>query len=295
MAAAKKPHPEETKELVPATPLSVIQAELPEFMRDEAVRGTEGLESTDLEIPRLKLIQSTSPEVTERDDVRAGQFWHVAEEHAFKGPFLVTPILVDRRYTLWRPLEDGGGILARADDGSHWTPSHGEFTVKLDKKDGGHTVVWKMAPTVKESGLGEWGTMNPSDSNSPPAATISYNFLVAFPEHLDLSPAVLSFQRSSVKVGRQFNTKLRVSRAPIFGTVWQLAVVEDHNNAGQKFYNIRLTGAGMIGDKALYDQYKLLHQAYSKTGLRIRDDQDLQYEGDIAGSAEDATAGKHSY
>ncbi len=187
-------------------------------------------------------------------------------------------------------MQPGGGILARAPDGQNWQPSKGEFTVKLDKKDGGHTVTWKLAPTVQESGLANWGTHNPSDNNSPPAATLMYNFLMAFPDYPDLMPAVLTFQRSSVKHGRKFMTKLMTVRTPLFGSVFRLQSVEDHNSANQNFFNMQMTGDGLVQDEALYHQYKELNLALSKSGLGIRDIDSLQEEPDTTagGGAEPA-------
>ncbi len=257
---------------------------LPAFMRQDADIGKENIGKDDIEIPRLKLMQGLSPELQEFDGLKAGAFFHPAAEFIFDAPFRAVPIFMDQRYILWRPRDAGGGILARADDGIHWSPSSGEFTVQLDKKDGGATVTWKMAPTVQQSGLANWGTMDPNDPNSPPAATLMYNFLLAFPDEPDLMPAVLSFQRSSIKIGRRFNTKLKTVRAPLFGTMWQFGSVQDSNSRGQDFFNIDVRSAGLVEDEGLYQQYRAMYETFSTRGLSIKDIEGLQSE-------EDATAG----
>ena len=61
-------------------------------------------------------------------------------------------ILVDQRYILWRPRWEGGGILARADDGVHWSPANASFTVK-PVKGVNKTAIWNTKRTVEESGL----------------------------------------------------------------------------------------------------------------------------------------------
>lgn len=251
---------------------------LPAHMRGDAGAGLAGIGSEDMEIPRLKLMQGLSPELQEFNDLRIGNFFHPAAEFIFNKPFLAVPIYTDKRYILWNPRESGGGILARADDAVHWSPQSGEFTVTLDKKDGGDEVTWKLAPTVQGSGLANWGTMNPNDPDSPPAATLMYNFLLAFPDEPDLMPAVMTFQRTSIGAGRKFLTKLKTQRAPIFGTIWEFSANEEHKN-NNNWYTIGVKGAGLVEDEALYQQYRAMHEQFTGKGLSIKDIEGLQGDG----------------
>jgi hypothetical protein len=273
-----------------APPPAEMVNQLPAHMRSDVDMGKENIGQADMDMPRLKLMQGLSKELQLYDDLRPGHFFHTASEMIFDEAFRVVPIYFDRQYILWRPLEDGGGILARAADGQHWSPSSGEFTVKLDRKDGGDQVTWKLKPTVQESGLANWGTMNPKNNNSPPAATLMYNFLLAFPDYPDLMPAVLTFQRSSIKIGRKFMTKLKTVRTPLFGSVFTLSSIDDHNSANQDYKNISMVGAGLVEDEALYDMYKSLHLSLSKSGLNIRDVDSLQDDPEAAPAGDDPNA-----
>jgi hypothetical protein len=252
---------------------------LPAFMQDDVGLGTEDMHQDDLEIPRLKLMQGLSPELREINELRAGMFYHSAADFIFEGPFLAVPLLMDRRYILWRPRDSGGGILARADDSVHWTPADTDFRVTLDKRDGGREVIWRTAKTVKQSGLAEWGSMNPDDPKSPPAATLMYNYLLAFPEYPDMVPAVFTFQRSSIKAARKLNTKIKTIKAPIFGVVYQFSSVEDHNTAGNDYYNVQAQAFGRVTDQTMYEEYRAIHDAYSDKGMNIRDLESAQDEG----------------
>lgn len=251
---------------------------LPEHMREDIGKGTENLRQSDLEVPRIKLMQGLSKELQEHDDLRIGHFLHTSVAQSLGDRFLATPLYLDIRYILWRPLEDGGGILARADDGVHWKPANREFTVKLDKKDGGHRVTWTTAETVAASGLDQWGTMNPNDEDSPPAATLMYNYLLGFPDRPDLPPAVLSLQRTSIRPARKFNTKLKTIRAPMFGLVVEFTSIDDHNPAGQDFKNVAMRVAGQINDTNLYEQYKEVNRQFTEAGLNIKDLESAQGE-----------------
>lgn len=256
--------------------VSEDMSSLPAFMDEDIGRGHENIGSEDLETPRIKIMQALSPELETYNDIRPGIFFHAAAEMDLGKSVLAVPVYMDKRYILWNPRDSGGGILARADDGIHWSPPNMDFTVKLDKKNGGDTVTWRTKDTVARSGLANWGTTNPDDTNSPPAATLMYNYLLAFPDNPDLMPAVFTFQRSSLKKGKRFNTKLKTIRAPIFGLVFNFNVVEDQNNVGQKFYNVEPVGAGMIQDKDLYIEYKNLNKAFTEAGFNIKDEETLQ-------------------
>lgn len=257
---------------------------LPDFMRQDLGAGHGNIGREDMEVPRLKLMQGLSPELNEFNKLRPGMFFHTAAEHIFEGPFLAVPIYMDKRFILWRPRDSGGGILARADDGIHWAPADTEFEVKLDKKDGGVNVKWRTAKTVKQSGLAEWGSMNPQDTNSPPAATLMYNFVLGFPEHPDLLPAVLTFQRSSIKYGRRLITKIKTQQAPIFGLQFEFSSISDTNSSNQPFHNIQVKGAGKVQDQDLYRAYRDLNQSFAQAGLSVKDLETIQDEeaGDAA-------------
>jgi hypothetical protein len=301
-APASKPAPEPERAqpqraaAVPATrpsappPSTETMNSLPAFMRNDIDAGKDNLDADDLQIPRLKLIQGVSPELEEFNELRAGNYFHPAAEWIFDEPFRAVVLFMDKRYILWRPRDDGGGILARADDGVHWSPGQGEFEVKLDKKDGGATVKWKLAKTVQQSGLANWGTMNPNDPDSPPAATLMYNYLLAFPDHPDLMPAVMTFQRSAVKIGRQFNTKIKTVRTPIYGSIYEFSAKKEGD--GQNSYYVpQVKGAGLIEDEALYHQYKSLAQSYGQSGLNIKDIEGLQGDANEFVEGDDAQDG----
>lgn len=252
---------------------------------DLAGTGMEQLRPEDIIRPRLKLIQGISPEIQVYDDLRAGHFFHTGQKAILDKPFVGVPLAFDIRYILWNPRGQGGGILARADDGKHWDPPDVEFTVKLDVKDGGHTVTWKTARTVSESGLDRFGTYNPNIQGSPPAATISYNFLLGFPFEEELEPAVLSFQRSATTSGKEFNKQLLQAIKKGGLCMYQCAFLFEsvlaHNKRNEAFQNIQVTPNGSIPKQdpilAEYEQWFL---AYRRSKVKIGDMESMHEEGE---------------
>lgn len=295
--ATARQQPQQTKEVARAAD-TTVSTEMPDFMKKYAGAGKENIGMEDVVTPRLKLMQGLSPELQLYDGLRAGYFWHTTAEHIFSGPFVGVPIYMDRRYILWRPRDMGGGILARADDGIHWSPSTGEFTVTLDKKDGGRTVTWKMAKTVKESGLHEWGTSDPEapgdKTKIPPAATLVYNYVLAFPDFPDMIPAVLSFQRSAVPAARRFNSKIQVNaESPLFRNKYLFTPVIERNQANKEFFNVSVTGAGTLDDQpALFEKYAKLYDRFAQKGLQVKDEDTMANEEDTIGGETNDEGGR---
>lgn len=263
---------------------------VPDYARGDAGKGLENMTPEDMDQPRLKLMQGISPELDQYNDLRAGNFLHTAQEAILEGAFKAVVLAYDRRYILWRPRDMGGGILARADDGVHWDNPGATFEVKLDKKDGGHNVVWKTARTVAESGLNAWGTMNPHDPQSPPAATLMFNYLLIFPTMPDLIPAVFTFQRAMIGQGKKFNTKMRTAvghKWALFQLVFQFNPFKDTNKSGQEFWNCEVTGAGHYDDPDTYDRYKGLYEIFATRGIKVKDMEDEtgeSQEGELPGN-----------
>lgn len=249
----------------------------PDFMKKYAGKGTEDIQMSDVEIPRIKLLQALSPEVTEMDNARAGLFFHSIAELPISDKIKIVPLYIFKSYILWRPRHDGGGILARSDDGVNWNVK-GEFTVK-PLKDSKRTVTWSTEEgTVKGSGLDQWGSYDPENENSQPAATQMYNIVCYLPDHPELSPAVVTLQRSSVRVAKKFMSKLKLVQAPSFGTYFTMSSIKDQNQQGQDFFNYKFEAAGFVPNEAEFDCYKNLYETFSKKGVKIHDIDDLQEE-----------------
>src|SRR5437763_3948589 len=248
----------------------------PAFLQDHGGVGV-GI----VEVPRLKLLQASSPELTEFNNAKQGEFWHSLIDERLASPVRICPIYIDRRFILWRPREAGGGILARADDGKHWTPADIEFTVKLKS---GPEVKWRTARTVRASGLDKRGSYNPSDPNSPPAATRMYSIVCSFPDRQSLSPAVVTLQRAANKVATKLIGILKTQRAPSFGLIFEMASFKDKSSPG-KFYNYAFEMVGPVEHKPFYEENFAQYRFFMEHGLKVKDLEGAQE--DEAGSAEE--------
>jgi hypothetical protein len=248
----------------------MAKTQLPGFARNYA--GLGGLDVGDGEIPRLKLLQAQSPELTQFNNAKQGEFWHSLIHDRIGSTVLICPVYIDWRFILWRPREAGGGILARADDGKHWTPADAEFTVKLKS---GQEVKWRTAPTVAASRLDKRGSYNPSDPKSPPAATRMYSIVCSFPDMQELPLAVVTLQRTATKAATNLIDKLKVLRAPSFGVIVEMTALKAKSQSGD-FYNHGFEVFGPLTDKAFYEKNFAQYRLFMQRGLKVKDLEDAQ-------------------
>lgn len=273
------------KQAVAVTKDNAVADVLPDFMKEHVGLGTENVSASSVETPRIKLLQKISPELDVFNEVKAGDFFHTILEKSLGTELRICPVYVDERYILWRPQEDGGGILARADDGIHWHPAPAEFAVKL--KDG-TSVTWRTEKTVVASRLDQWGSSKPGNPDSPPAATKMFNMVVTFPDDPELPPAVVTLQRSAVTVGKKLMGKLKITRAPSFGLIFKMGSVNETNKAGQGYLNYAFVGDGVVTDEAFYRSNFEYYKLFKAQGVQIKDMEGLQSE-DIEAAGEDAS------
>ena len=121
-------------------------------------------------LPRLKLLQATSPECATYPGVAIpGQFWHTTLTQSLGSELLGVPLYRRQSYTLWTPK----GVPGQE-------PPDGVFHVRFPNNP--KTYTWKTAKTVRESGLDKFGSSRPDDEKSHPAATLTFEVLWFLPD-----------------------------------------------------------------------------------------------------------------
>lgn len=256
-------------------PAKMGDAGLPAYLqgRENTGSGLQGLDMSDFIVPRIKLMQSVSDEPKIFDDAKVGNFWLTTLDLDLGPAFDFIPISNRKRFLLSVPL--GGtptGVLARAEDGVHWSPPNGEWDVQLKGRRG--TVKWSTAETVRESGLAEFGTADPEDPDSNPAATLFYDYLVYLPDHPDLSPVLLSLSRTAAKRARDLNGKIEFSKQPMQALRFRASVSEENAGPNQDYYNYQFTRSGFASEDefnqctALGKRYKTYRSADEDAEIR---------------------------
>lgn len=227
-------------------------AVMPAFMQGQDV-GEDNFDQDDVVLPRIKLLQGISPEVEQFDEAKSGQFWHTGLDLPLGTEIEFVPADRRKKYLLSAPLADGQGILARSDDAKTWDRL-GKWEVKL--KNIKKPAVWEITTTdVEKSGVTKWGSSNPDDEDSPPAATLFYDYLVFLPAFPELGMAVISLARSAIRpVKKQLNSKIQMhkdSGRPMQGCVYVATSVEEQGPEGP-FKNWSFRSGGFVQDEAIF-------------------------------------------
>lgn len=248
-------------------------ASLPAFMQGDANTGKENIDQSDLIIPRVALMQAISPEVVE-GKAASGNFYHTINENVIAEDTLdVVVVHQSKRYTLWRPRHAGGGIIARATDGVHWDASFKDsFAPYKDRPK--YTVEYaaeKGDVVSKDVGLGRWGTLDPENDESAPAATLSYVLVCVALDYPELGPFVVYLQRSAEGVGKSLLTKIKIDNAPVYGQVYTMGSKVATGDSGD-YNQYTFAKNGHVSTEELYNEFKAMNAAFTESGAKTNDE-----------------------
>lgn len=200
---------EPTKALAPITPT-----------RQELVEMGGEFEREDLSVPRLALLQSTSPEVADGLG-RPGDLFIKGQNRVIDTRELeIIPILRSKSRILWKDLQNGGGILCQATDGKHGVGA-----------PGGDCNVCPMA---------EW------HGQGKPSCDLYQNVMVVFRQDEDWFPVVISGARTKLKALRELNNLLAMELQkgrPLFSKSYLLKVIQKTGNVGNKYFTFTISPA----------------------------------------------------
>lgn len=213
-------------------------------------------------LPRLKLLQATSPEcATYPGQAIPGQFWHTTLTQSLGAELLGVPLYRRQSYTLWTPKGvpgQDGGVLARAPDFVHWDPPDGVFHVRFPNNP--KTYTWKTAKTVKESGLDRFGSSRQDDEKSHPAATLTFEVLWFLPDFNTLALTLNS--RGGVKPAKQLFAMVDSRPVSPFDQRYLICSQRTPGPSGESYFGYVFRGDGYCSPdlsavtEPLFNQWK---------------------------------------
>jgi hypothetical protein len=215
----------------------------------------------DMEIPALKLLQGLSPEVKQHHHLRAGNWYHTILERDL-GPVIPKVLIevVHRSVDLWSPKNVRGvdsRLLARAPDGEKWDRPNQIFEVLLEN---GQKVEWNTRSTVQASGLLNFGSSDPNNPNSVPAANLVYTLIMRIIDPTGIgAPCVYIPSKMARKAIMRLNSRIdaRMDTTPPLKQLYSLGVVEKSGrSAGISWYEPEFTAAGALQDEELFEKVK---------------------------------------
>jgi hypothetical protein len=192
------------EETTPNEEKSLVVAPTSQLVAPDAMYGLEGLEREDITLPRIKLAQAMSDEVS-NGNAAPGEWLNTLSGQSYGTQFEFVPISVWKSRTYFAENRDDSPICRSAD----------AFT-SID----GHKCLIEC-PHNKA-----WEWVN----GTPPRCTMGYNYLVM--PIVDTFPAITTLMKTSFKAGKALNTLLIAARCPAWHWVYEFYSVKESNPRG---------------------------------------------------------------
>jgi len=195
--------------------------EMPDYLKGVSQTSNFGLDQSDFKVPLVKLLQAQSPEcVSGQPGAKAGEFWHTGAKKSLGTSFTFIPAHIGKKVILYEPTKSGTGgrILAYSKDSLEWdSGANSSFTVNV--KGAAKPIIWKTGKDVHSSGLLGWGSSNPDDEKSAPAAMLIYSYICMLLGDdgkvlNELSPAVFGVYKTAIPSAQELNTQFLMLRGP---------------------------------------------------------------------------------
>jgi hypothetical protein len=212
----------------------------------------------DMEIPALKLLQGLSPEVKANHELRAGHFYHSILEEDLGEELEVVVLLVHHSVILRSPKNVRGVdsvILAKAADGVNWDKPNQRFEVTLQDR---RKVEWFTGRNVEASGLRDWGSSDPSNRQSTPAAAHVYTVILRILTPKVEGPVIYTGSLTANRKIMQLNSKIDLRAAAGTPPLRQIyRMIPEERNAGQavSWFVPNFTAAGEIPEGQLFEEF----------------------------------------
>ena len=214
---------------------------VPEFIKPVEVTGAEHIGRDDIQMPRLALAQSLSPQVdSDKPEYIPGLkngdlFNSLTQQNYERGPLDFCIIRSDKaRGVEFFPRESGGGVK--------------DFDVPLTDP--------RMQFTKNEKG-----------ESVKPVATKFYDFIIMLLDNREVIG--LSFKSSGLKTARDLNGLIKLrGRYPIYAGKYTLTAEKKTNSKGT-FSVYKIVNAGWLPDAETLNFAKVMHEELSGKNITI--------------------------
>lgn len=229
--------------------VSIVSDQLPTHAQNGTGAGNENVSARDMLVPRLKLLQDLSPETKKTkpeyiEGAEPGMIFNTVTKTLSKELFVVN-LYYDHEFVLFRNRDFGGGYF-----GAHNTSE--EAFAEAVRQAGNEENARKMFDVV-ESGRHTIGIIDPETG--------------------EISPAIMEFTSTKMRVSAQWNTDISASGGDRFSSAWKIEVVEQSNNKGS-FYNYKISRLGFVSDEIYaeaHEKYQQIRESYAAGKVKTVD------------------------
>lgn len=232
------------------------------FVQD-AGAGRENVTQDDMQIPFIRIIQATSPQVKKKDSkyikgAEIGDVYNTVTNQLWKGEdgVHVIPCGYLKKFLEFGPYEDGGGFKGEI-------PSNDPILKQVVRNDKNKDIL----PNKNEM-----------------VTSAQHYVMIQDPSTGSWSNAILDMKSTALKISRQWNTQIAMQQievkgklytAPTFGVIWHLGVDETSNDMGSWSIWKILGKKGFVEDPELYASCREFNQLVKAGEVKAAEDPDL--------------------
>ena len=222
-------------------------------------RGFDEMDSSDLIVPYVKIMQPLSPEVQD-DDIKAkqGDLLNSLSQFNYGTSIKFIPLMFRKRRIKWISRDDGGGMECASLNGL--VPDTGEL----------HAEECRLCK------YSQW------INNEPPVCDLIYGFpSIVLDTKQENKLVIVSFARTSFGAGKKLINQMRFAGGDMFGRPYEIATKKEKNDKGT-FFILTAKPAGELVDKEFAEAesyYNMLqnvavkyHEEEIKTGASETDE-----------------------
>lgn len=228
--------------------LAGANADVPEYIRQDAARGSENVGTNDIVIPRIELVQALSKCLKEGgaeyiEGAKAGMLYNSVTRELYGASIELCPVFFKKQYLCWQDLDKGGGFAGAFD-----TMIEGEE--QIARQDSPEN--WEVVETHQQI------------------------VLIVNRDTGEMSEAVLSCAKTKQKVSRRWNSLIRTLGFDRFSRTYEVFGVDETNSNNQDYKNIEVRFVG-FSPMEVYRRGEDLYNKIASGELKYRVDD--AYEG----------------
>ena len=222
---------------------------IPDYLRQGTGKGMQKVERADLLLPRIKLLQALSPEVSEGIGKPGDMIDSVTREN-FGRKISIVPVIHYKSRLLFSERSPNATILCGSDDGVHPNKTYGEV----------------KSQSCLECDLVEWSTDKKGVSQKPDC-NIFYNFVTLKD---GLTPIGLSLSGSKIKGAKKLLSIIRYTGANLdmFSLKFELSSIEEKGPKGS-YFNFKVESDG-FNSKEGYAAADRFYQSIKEKEVQIQ-------------------------
>lgn len=215
--------------------------QLPLFLQGQegGVLGRENVESGDLVIPRLEIVQALSPCRKKSDPsyiegAEEGMMFNNVTRELYGHEVILIPVYFRKEYVIWKDRKKGGGF-------------RGAFNSQPE------------AEAARDS-MDDYADLEVLDT--------AHQFCLLVKPDGRVEEIVVSMSKSKMKVSRKWNSLIRMTNLDSFARSYKMATFEDTNNNNENYWNFTVSPGTFVTEEQYRSAYEL-YQVVAKSGARV--------------------------